>query len=52
MPAEMGLIDEYEFLVHPGLAGHGPTVFAELSKQVKLRLVSRLSWAGGGGDAV
>ena len=30
--AELGLIDEYEFVVHPRLAGHGPTLFAELSK--------------------
>src|SRR5882724_13603679 len=30
--AEQGLIDEYEFVVHPRLAGHGPTLFAGLSK--------------------
>src|SRR5215470_6294091 len=30
--AELGLIDEYEFVVHPRLAGHGPTLFAGLSK--------------------
>jgi dihydrofolate reductase len=45
--AEMGLIDEYEFIVHPLLAGHGPTLFAGLSKQVDLRLVSRLEFASG-----
>ena len=28
--AELGLIDEYEFIVHPVLAGHGPTLFAGL----------------------
>ena len=33
--AELGLIDEYEFVVHPRLAGHGPTLFAGLSKRVK-----------------
>ena len=38
--AELGLIDEYEFIVHPRLAGHGPTLFAGLSKHVDLRLVS------------
>ena len=27
---ELGLIDEYEFVVHPRLAGHGPTLFAGL----------------------
>jgi dihydrofolate reductase len=39
--AELGLIDEYEFVVHPRLAGHGPTLFAGLSKHVDLRLVKR-----------
>jgi dihydrofolate reductase len=45
--AELGLIDEYEFVVHPRLAGHGPTLFAGLSKPVDLRLVSRLEFASG-----
>jgi dihydrofolate reductase len=31
---ELGLIDEYEFVVQPRLAGHGPTLFAGLSKRV------------------
>jgi hypothetical protein len=26
--AELGLIDEYEFVVHPRIAGHGLTLFA------------------------
>ncbi|MGH3243694.1 MAG: dihydrofolate reductase family protein [Spirillospora sp.] len=39
--ADLGLIDEYEFLVHPRLAGHGPTLFAGLSKPVDLKLVGR-----------
>jgi len=26
--AELGLIDEYELVVQPRLAGHGPTLFA------------------------
>ncbi len=39
--AELGLIDEYEFVVHPGLAGHGPTPFAGLSRYVELKLVGR-----------
>jgi dihydrofolate reductase len=38
---ELGLIDEYEFVVHPRLAGHGPTLFAGLSKHVDLKPVSR-----------
>ncbi|WP_348265216.1 dihydrofolate reductase family protein [Telmatobacter sp. DSM 110680] len=45
--AEMGLIDEYEFVVHPRLAGHGPTLFAGLSKVVDLRLVSRQEFGSG-----
>ncbi|HET9494914.1 MAG TPA: dihydrofolate reductase family protein [Chloroflexia bacterium] len=45
--AELGLIDEYEFVVHPRLAGHGPTLFAGLSKYVDLKLVSRLEFGSG-----
>src|SRR5689334_231730 len=44
---ELGLIDEYEFVVHPRLAGHGPTLFAGLSKHVDLKFVSRLELASG-----
>jgi dihydrofolate reductase len=45
--AELGLIDEYEFVVHHRLAGHGPTLFAGLSKPLDLKLVSRLEFASG-----
>ncbi len=45
--AELGLIDEYELVVHPRLAGHGPTLFAGLSKFVDLRLVDRLEFSSG-----
>jgi dihydrofolate reductase len=45
--AELGLIDEYEFVVHPTLAGHGPTLFAGLPKHVDLKLVSRLEFGSG-----
>jgi dihydrofolate reductase len=45
--AELGLIDEYEFVVQPRLAGHGPTLFAGLSKPVDLRLVSRFEFGSG-----
>jgi dihydrofolate reductase len=45
--AELGLIDEYEFVVQPRLAGHGPTLFAGLSKHVDLKLVSRLEFSSG-----
>ena len=44
---ELGLIDEYEFIVHPRLVGHGPTLFAGLSKPVDLKLVNRLELASG-----
>ena len=45
--AEMGLIDEYEFVVHPRIVGHGPTLFAGLTKYVDLTLVDRLEFASG-----
>jgi dihydrofolate reductase len=45
--AELGLIDEYEFVVHPRLAGHGPWLFAGLSKPIDLKLVSRLEFGSG-----
>ena len=45
--AELGLIDEYELVVHPRIVGHGPTLFAGLSKLVDLRLMSRLEFGSG-----
>ena len=45
--AELGLIDEYEFVVHSRLAGHGPTLFEGLSRYVDLKLVSRLEFGSG-----
>ena len=45
--AELGLIDEYEFVVHPRVAGHGPKLFEGLSKWVDLKLVSRLEFGSG-----
>ncbi len=44
---ELGLIDEYELVVHPRLAGHGPTLFAGLSKYVDLKLTSRQEFGSG-----
>jgi dihydrofolate reductase len=44
---ELGLIDEYEFVVHPRLAGHGPTLFAGLSKYLDLTLIDRLEFGSG-----
>ena len=45
--AELGLIDEYEFVVQPRLVGHGRTLFAGLSKRIDLKLVSRLEFVSG-----
>ncbi|MGH8706907.1 MAG: dihydrofolate reductase family protein [Burkholderiales bacterium] len=45
--AELGLIDEYEFVVQPRLVGHGPTLFAGLSKHVDLKLVGRREFGSG-----
>jgi dihydrofolate reductase len=45
--AELGLIDEYEFVVQPRLTGHGPTLFAGLSKHIDSKLVSRPEFRSG-----
>ena len=45
--AQLGLIDEYEFVLHPRLVGHGPRLFARLSKRIDLKLVSRLEFGSG-----
>jgi dihydrofolate reductase len=45
--AELGLIDEYEFVVHPRVVGHGPALFAGLSKWIDLKLVDRLELRSG-----
>jgi len=45
--AELGLIDEYELVVHPRIAGHGPTLFAGLPKRIDLKLVSRVEFGSG-----
>lgn len=45
--AELGLIDEYELVVHPRIAGRGPTLFAGLAKRIDLRLVSRMEFGSG-----
>jgi dihydrofolate reductase len=39
--ADLGLIDEYEFVVQPIVAGHGPTLFAGLRERLELKLVAR-----------
>jgi hypothetical protein len=40
-------LDEYEFVVQPRLAGHGPTLSEGLSKLIDLKLVRRLEFASG-----
>lgn len=45
--AELGLIDDYEFIIHPRIAGHGPTLFAGLSRYVDLKLVGRKELSSG-----
>jgi dihydrofolate reductase len=45
--AKLGLIDEYEFVVQPRVAGHGPTLLAGLSKPLDLELVGRQELASG-----
>ena len=45
--AELGLIDEYELIVHPRLVGHGPALFAGLSKPLDLKPVSRKELGSG-----
>ncbi|MDQ0727238.1 dihydrofolate reductase family protein [Microbacterium sp. W4I20] len=45
--AELGLIDEYVFVVHPVIAGHGPTLLAGLSARVELELVERQEFRSG-----
>ena len=44
---EAGLVDEYEFLVHPRIAGRGPTLFAGLSKPLDLELVGEVALGSG-----
>lgn len=45
--AELGLIDEYEFVVHPTLAGHGPAPFAGLPRPIDMELVGRTEFSSG-----
>jgi dihydrofolate reductase len=45
--ADLGLIDEYVFVVQPIVAGHGPTLFAGLSERLVLRFVDRQEFRSG-----
>ncbi|OAN33381.1 dihydrofolate reductase family protein [Microbacterium sp. H83] len=42
-----GLIDEYLFVVHPILAGHGPRLLDGLHERVRLELVDRREFGSG-----
>jgi dihydrofolate reductase len=45
--ADLGLIDEYEFVVQPVVAGHGPTLLAGLRERIQLELVDRREFRSG-----
>lgn len=45
--ANLGLIDEYEFVVLPVVAGHGPALLAGLPDRLDLRLVGRKELSSG-----
>ncbi|WP_125132906.1 dihydrofolate reductase family protein [Microbacterium sp. 10M-3C3] len=45
--ADAGLIDEYEFVVHPVVAGRGPHLLAGLRRPLKLQLVERREFGSG-----
>lgn len=45
--ADLGLIDEYVFVVHPVLAGHGPALLAGLGERIHLDLVDRQEFGSG-----
>ena len=45
--AELDLVDEYDFVVHRSVAGHGPTLFFGVSRPVDLKLKSRVEFGSG-----
>ena len=45
--ADAGLIDEFEFVVHPVLAGHGPSLFSGLAAPLRLELVGTTEFESG-----
>lgn len=45
--ADLGLIDEYEFLMQPILTGHGPTLLAGMQQRIELNLVDRHEFRSG-----
>ena len=45
--ADLGLIDEYEFVVQPIVAGHGPRLLDGLRDRVQLELVDHQAFRSG-----
>ncbi|GAA2937820.1 hypothetical protein GCM10010458_22500 [Microbacterium luteolum] len=45
--ADLRLIDEYLFVVHPVVAGRGPTLLAGLRERLELELVERQEFRSG-----
>jgi dihydrofolate reductase len=45
--AKLGLIDEYELLLQPIVAGHGPTLFQGLPERLNLQLVDTQRFESG-----
>lgn len=45
--ADLGLIDEYEFVVQPVVAGHGPRLLDGLRDRIHLELIGRREFASG-----
>ena len=45
--AKLDLIDEYEFVVHPTVAGRGPTLLAGLPTPLDLKLMNRREFGSG-----
>src|ERR1044072_2191805 len=48
--AELGLIDDYELVVEPRLAGHGPTVFGGLLEALDFKVASPAGVGPGEGE--
>ena len=45
--ADLGLIDEYEFVVQPVLAGHGPHLLSGMREHLRLELLDRREFRSG-----
>jgi dihydrofolate reductase len=45
--AGLGLIDEFEFIIHPRVAGRGPALFAGLPAMLDLTLIDRKEFGSG-----